>query len=170
MSIECLIDDSVGGECNYNISGFDTIWLGNKSEIVSFNDSGNLGYYDSVTMSSTMSFFHEFETIFDTSDYTTVINVAGNRNFVHTVNMTLANNDQTTRDQLVKLGLSRVVGIARKRDGTMIVLGEISGLRVTAMTGGSGILGTDLSGFAVTLVGFEKNLGTDFVGTVPVAP
>lgn len=170
--MSCKINSGLlKSSCQYTIGGVVAIYLANKEDIVSFNDSDMDNIYDSVTMSSTASYFYKFETTKNTSSYTQTLTISGqNKYWLQTVDIQVSRSDQETFDLVDKLGLGNFVAVVENRMGKKVVLGELNGLEATVGVVNSGVAEGDSSGIQITLAGAELGLGHEFTGDLPLEP
>lgn len=167
--MSCKINDGLLKEsCQFLIGGIGYIYLANKEDVLSFNDSNADNVYDSITMSATSSVFYKFETAKNTSSYTQVLTVNGaNKYILQTVDMIVPRSDQDTYDLMEKLALGNFIAIVETRMGKKLVLGELNGLEATVANINSGVVEGDNAGIQVTLVGAELGFGHEYLGTIP---
>ncbi len=168
--MSCLIPGGLLKEtCQMLIGGVAKFHIANKSEVVSFNGTGSS--YDSITMSTTSSFFYTFETAKNTSSYTQVLVVSGtNKNVLQTADLFISRNDQESFDILEMLALGEFCIIVETRMGKKIVLGQTNGLEATVAEVNSGVSEGDSAGIHFTLAGTQLGYGKIFEGTIPLEP
>lgn len=167
----CLLNNGLTDEtCEYLIGGIKTIYIANKSEVLSFNDSGADNVYDSITMSSTMSYFYQFDVSKNTSSYTSQLQVSGTNKYrLHTLDFFVKASSQEAYDISEALDLGNFVAIVENRMGDKVILGMNNGLEATVGEANSGVAEGDNSGIHFTLTGAERYVLYKYIGTIPTA-
>ncbi len=151
----CELLNGIQGICEYQTSGVERLWLGNKADVEAVAyDSG--GTVTGVTLVSGATMY-EIVPALDTATYADDLAVAGSRrNFAQTITFGVATLNQELVETINDIGLSQLVAIVGF-DGGYRLFGHLgSGLRASEMTDVSGTAGGNDGAIEVTLTGNNK--------------
>lgn len=164
----CVLSAGITAVCQYDTSGVEKLWLGNKSSLtgttyVEYNDCGEV---TGLTFSSGTTVIYEVQAALDSITFTDDLVVNGSRrNFLHTINFNIGKLDCTNMGIMEDIGLSNMFAITKNADGTYRIFGlNGSGLRSTVMsdasgtnTGNDGLIAVTLSGSSTAKARFIES-------------
>jgi hypothetical protein len=158
---DCLCENIDGGitiGCDDNFPGLRAFYLTEKCNITSLALSSPGDEISTITMVG-LALFYKFEfTKKSGSNYVETTNAGDNGSQFTTQVITLNFNrrEKTKRDTLLLIGKFKdLVGIGTDNNGINWYFGEINGINMTSVTGGSGENSAGTNGYTVVLTGEE---------------
>lgn len=149
-----LIEDFILS-CRDGVSGIDQILLTEWDNVLSVTSSS--GVVTAITKSSGKKFWvyqlEDEDADFKQSEKIAI--VAGTNYQEQTLSFTMRKFSAKNRNNLRLLTQNKLMVIIKDNNGTYWLLGEVKGMRVTALEGGTGKAMGDLSGYTLTLMAKE---------------
>lgn len=162
MGCECeTINGGIAIGCENNVAGLRSVALTEKCNVTSFALSSPGDEISAFTMAALTSFYAFAFTKQSGSNYTESTKLGDNGGNLSTQTLTLNFNrrEKTKRDTLMLTikGGKDLVAIATDNNGINWYLGEVSGINVKSIDGGSGENKPAKNGYTVVIEGEEEN-------------
>ena len=162
----CILTSGIARGCRDNRPGIKRALIANIDNITSYTEAE--GLISAFTTGSVTPFFEfiptkqssnaDAEGQFDSS--------TGAAGYNHMVNLTFAKKDVAKRNTLQLMGEADLVAIIQDFNGSYWYYGAFNGLEVSTMTDVTGVTGTDLNGYTVTLSGEQDELPYQVTGSI----
>lgn len=154
------IDKSCGGIKG----GIQKLYLTNFANVTSYTDTSATSTIASIVMNGGAT-FHEFAFNRNTSSFTEAMTgdeATGVQYMLQTITCVLAKREQAKLNKIKLLfGYEPLVIIGKDANGKHWLFGRVSGCRMTANEGGSGVAAGDQNGYTLTFVGEELEMAPE---------
>ena len=156
---DCYINDGINIEgCYKGTGGIIEVYIANKENVTAIEptkDTDDTGIVTGITQTS-LTYFQVFKpnkvsSMWEETIESEVANGAIQYN--QSINLVFSKTEAAKRNIIKLLGLSDLIAIVKDFNNKYWILGEQNGLDLTEGTIGSGVSGTDLNGYNITLSG-----------------
>ena len=157
--------------CDNNSGGIRKIYITDLCQIDSITEDSPDGEIQTITMESG-ALFYEFEFNKNTSSFTddaTVNLENGSLFYNQVVTLKIPRREKSKRDELALLMQKDLAVICLDGNGLYWFLGEVNGMRVTALPSTSGVTMADGSSYTITLTGQEPEAAREVDSTIIAA-
>ena len=161
----CKITTEILRGCRANRGGIKKVYIANFDDLVSVSpvvsdDLTDTGFITAISMAgSPAAGFYRYEFTKDSSSFTQTFSqdiASETGGWVQSLNLIFAKNEATKRNAVKMLGQNSTLIIVEDANKRFWLVGEESGMELTAAESSSGVLMTDKNGYSVTFEGRER--------------